>query len=62
MYIIPPDGLYDIPPRILQSEIKSLQAALKLAIAALRQVGDDYPGSSCHKWCHDKADEAEKAL
>jgi hypothetical protein len=28
------------------------------AATDLRTVGDDYPGSSCHKWCHERADAA----
>ena len=36
-----------------------VQGALKEATAALREVGDDYPGSSCHEWCHRQADAAE---
>jgi hypothetical protein len=31
---------------------------LDQAVADLRTVGDDYPGSSCHKWCHERADAA----
>ena len=38
------------------------EAALRQAIADLRAVGDDYPGSSCHKWCHERADAAQAAL
>lgn len=34
-----------------------LRERLLRACAYLRQVGDDYPGSSCQKWCHEKADE-----
>ena len=33
--------------------------ALDFACDALRTVGDDYPGSSCHQWCHEQADEAQ---
>lgn len=36
--------------------------ALEFAADDLRTVGDDYPGSSCHKWCHERAREADKAL
>lgn len=40
-------------------QLGRVQAALKEATQALRQVGDDYPGSSCHEWCHRQADTAE---
>jgi hypothetical protein len=39
--------------------LENAAEALEFACNALREVGDDYPGSSCHKWCHEKADEAE---
>lgn len=32
--------------------------ALRYAVGGLRIVGDDYPDSSCHDWCHKRADEA----
>lgn len=32
--------------------------ALRYAVGGLRIVGDDYPSSSCHDWCHKRADEA----
>jgi hypothetical protein len=37
----------------------NLMDALEFATGALRKVGDDYPGSSCQKWCHEQAEEAE---
>jgi len=36
--------------------------ALENARLALCKVGDDYPGSSCHKWCHIEADKCAEAL
>jgi hypothetical protein len=38
--------------------IDRLEKALLSACRALRTVGDDYPGSSCHQWCHAEADAA----
>lgn len=46
----------------LNDRIRVLEAALrdaKEATQALRIVGDDYPGSSCHEWCHAQADAAD---
>lgn len=40
-------------------QLGRVQAALKEATQALRTVGDDYPGSSCHEWCHAQADAAD---
>lgn len=37
-------------------------AALIKAQADLREVGNDYPGSSCYEWCHARADEISAAL
>lgn len=42
-------------------QIKDLQAQLAKACAYLREVGDDYPGSSCQRWCREKAAECEGA-
>lgn len=39
-----------------------VKMALEQGIADLRTVGDDYPGSSCHQWCHERADAAQRAL
>lgn len=40
--------------------LENAAGALDFACAALREVGDDYPGSSCQLWCHSKATEAEE--
>ena len=42
--------------------IARLRAALRLAADDLQTVGDDYPGSSCQKWCRERADFARAAL
>jgi len=42
------------------ARIERLEIALALAVKSLREVGDDYPGSSCQTWCHQRADEAER--
>ena len=39
-----------------------LRAALGRASNSLRLVGDDYPGSSCHDYCHRAADDADSVL
>jgi hypothetical protein len=46
----------------VMGENERLRLALGRASNALRTVGDDYPGSSCHDWCHRAADDADTAL
>jgi hypothetical protein len=49
----PDDERIMVPIRF--GDMRAIQAALlrlDQAAADLRTVGDDYPGSSCHKWCH----------
>lgn len=40
-----------------EAELARVREALSKACNYLREVGDDYPGSGCHRWCHEKADE-----
>ena len=42
--------------------IEQLRVLRKQAAAYLREVGDDYPGSSCHTWCHQMADKIFKDI
>lgn len=34
------------------AECEALEAEVTRLRAALKKVGDDYPGSSCQKWCY----------
>ena len=43
----------------LQAANAALEARVHKACIYLRQVGDDYPGSSCQMWCHERAQEIE---
>lgn len=45
-----------------QAECGQMREALLRTQSALREVGNDYPGSSCFTWCHARADEADAAL
>lgn len=46
----------------VQHDYVRVLMALEQAIADLREVGNDYPGSSCQQWCNERADEAAKAI
>jgi len=46
----------------LTARVARLEEALKQAAEDLQLVGDDYPGSSCHKWCSESAATARAAL
>jgi hypothetical protein len=46
----------------LRRQLTEVRGALGRASTVLRMVGDDYPGSSCHDWCHRAADDADSAL
>lgn len=46
----------------LAAMVARLEEALKQAAEDLQLVGDDYPGSSCHKWCSESAATARAAL
>ena len=35
---------------------------LRKTVDALIEVGDDYPGSSCQKWCHKEAEDGLAVL
>jgi hypothetical protein len=43
----------------LAAELAACRELLGKACGYLREVGNDYPGSSCQLWCHSKADECE---
>lgn len=45
-----------------QAACGQMREALARSQSALREVGNDYPGSSCFTWCHARADEADAAL
>ena len=38
----------------LEAEVERLREANGILERALRTVGDDYPGSSCQKWCREQ--------
>jgi hypothetical protein len=46
----------------LEERCARLEAALEQAAEDLQLVGDDYPDSSCHKWCSESAAKARSAL
>ena len=46
----------------VEAACAQMREALTGAVQALRTVGDDYPGSSCHEWCHKQADAYAAAL
>jgi chromosome segregation ATPase len=46
----------------LEADVRALRCALSRASNSLRLIGDDYPGSSCHDWCHRAADDADTVL
>jgi hypothetical protein len=45
-----------------EADVRALRCALSRASNSLRTVGDDYPGSSCHDYCHRAADDADTVL
>lgn len=56
--------IYRLRARLAASDAACAQMreALARSQSALREVGNDYPGSSCFTWCHARADEADAAL
>jgi hypothetical protein len=55
---------FDYEPawRAAVARANALQDALRQAAMDLRTVGDDYPGSSCQAWCHERAALCDAAL
>ena len=47
---------------ILTAEIERLRVANGILEDGLQEVGDDYPGSSCQKWCQHQINMARAAL
>jgi hypothetical protein len=39
----------------MQAQLDILYAENERLKAALKKVGDDYPGSSCQQWCYEQA-------
>jgi hypothetical protein len=39
----------------MQAQLDALYAENERLKAALKKVGDDYPGSSCQQWCYEQA-------
>lgn len=46
----------------LEAECNQLRLLVVKACEYLREVGNDYPGSFHHKWCHEKADECMEGI
>jgi len=46
----------------MAAEIERLRVANGILEDGLQEVGDDYPGSSCQKWCQHQINMARAAL